>query len=224
MSEPLRVIIADDEAIVRRGLRLMLEAEPDLEVVGEATDGAEAVRLAGAGPVDVVLMDIRMPGLDGIEATRLIGSRAHVLVLTTYDLDQNLYLALRAGACGFLLKTAPPEELVHAVRVVARGDALVEATVLRRLLDAFVKRPPPGVERQLPGLSEHERDVLRLMAVGRSNAEIAATLFISEGTTKTHVASILAKLGARDRVQAVIAAYESGFVVPGQTSGPDAAR
>ena len=220
---PLTVVIADDEAVVRAGLRLILEAQPDLSVVGEAGDGAQAVRVAGETSPDVVLMDIRMPGMDGIEATRRLADRSRVLILTTYDLDENLYLAVQAGASGFLLKTSAPEDLVHGVRVVARGDALVEPVVLRRLLDDFVRRPPPGIELPtiVASLSERERDVLTLLAAGLSNAEIAARLYVSEGTAKTHVAHVLAKLRVRDRVQAVVLAYESGFVRPGESrNGP----
>ncbi|RHW28319.1 DNA-binding response regulator [Nocardioides immobilis] len=213
----IRVVIADDEAIVRHGLRLILDSQDDLEVVGEAADGVEAVRLVRQGDVDVVLMDLRMPHLGGIEATRLVADHARVLVLTTYDLDDNLYRAVQAGACGFLLKTSPPEDLVHAVRVVARGDALLEPIMLTRLLQEFVRQPPPGTAVPEPflTLSDRELDVLRLVAVGLTNAEIAARLHVSAGTVKTHVASILAKLGVRDRIQAVVACYESGFVRPG---------
>ena len=221
-SEPVRVVIADDEAIVRHGLRLILERADGIEVVGEAANGAEAVDVTARAQPHVVLMDVRMPVLDGIEATRRITKgHAHVLVLTTYDLDENLYLALRAGACGFLLKTSPPEDLVHAVRVVARGDALVEPTITRRLLAEFVDRPPPTAvtPAAVEPLSEREREVLRLLATGRSNLEIAQELYVGEGTVKTHVASILAKIGVRDRVQAVVVAYESGFVRPGSGSG-----
>lgn len=218
-SGPIRIVIADDEAIVRRGLRLTLDAQPDLSVVAEAANGDEAVRVVAEHEPDVALVDIRMPVLDGIEVTRRIAARTKVLILTTYDLDENLYRAIRAGARGFLLKTAPPEDLLHGVRVVARGDALVASGILRRLIDEFVSRPPPGAEDHVPPavarLSEREREVLRLLAQGLSNAEIGERLFVSEGTTKTHVANVLTKLGVRDRVQAVILAYESGFVRPG---------
>jgi DNA-binding NarL/FixJ family response regulator len=218
----IRVVIADDEAIVRHGLRLILDHAPGIAVVGEAANGREAVEIAATSHPDVVLMDVRMPVLDGIEATRRITTgAAQVLILTTYDLDENLYLALRAGACGFLLKTSGPDDLVHAVRVVARGDALVEPKITRRLLAEFLDRPPPlgaAVPEAVSSLSEREREVLRLLAAGRSNAEIGADLFVSEGTAKTHVASILSKLGVRDRVRAVIAAYECGFVRPGNSS------
>jgi DNA-binding NarL/FixJ family response regulator len=217
----VRVVIADDEAIVRHGLRLILDRAEGLEVVGEAGDGATAVDVTARTEPDVVLMDVRMPVVDGIEATRrIVKGRAHVLILTTYDVDENLYLALKAGACGFLLKTSPPEDLVHAVRVVARGDALVEPKITRRLLDEFVERPSyaeaPGV---IGALSDRERDVLRLLSAGRSNSEIASELFIGEGTVKSHVASTLSKLGVRDRVQAVVLAYESGFIRPGSSAG-----
>jgi DNA-binding NarL/FixJ family response regulator len=215
----VRVVIADDEAIVRHGLRLILDRADGIDVVGEAADGAAAVDVTARVQPHVVLMDVRMPVLDGIEATRRITKGpAHVLVLTTYDLDENLYLALRAGASGFLLKTSPPEDLLHAVRVVARGDALVEPAITRRLLADFVDRPPPvatGVPPAIASLSEREREVLRLLATGRSNGEIAGELVVGEGTIKTHVASILSKLGIRDRVQAVVLAYECGFVRPG---------
>jgi DNA-binding NarL/FixJ family response regulator len=217
-DDTITVVVADDEAIVRHGVRLILDHADCIEVVGEAADGRAAVELTASLRPDVVLMDIRMPDLDGIEATRRITvGPSQVLILTTYDLDENLYLAMRAGACGFLLKTSPPEDLVHAVRVVARGDAMVEPSITRRLLAEFLDRPPVSVG--LPGpvavLSNRERDVLHQMTLGRSNAEIAGVLFLSEGTVKSHVASILAKLGVRDRVQAVIAAFDCGFARPG---------
>jgi DNA-binding NarL/FixJ family response regulator len=216
---PITVVIADDESLVRHGLRLILSNADGIEVVAEAADGAVAIRKASETTPDVVLMDVRMPILDGIEATRRIvaAGRARVLILTTYDLDENLYLALKAGASGFLLKTSPPEDLVHAVRVVARGDALVEPRITKRLLEAFVDRPPPtaGPPPEVADLSDREREVLALIAGGRSNAEIAAELFLSEGTVKTHVARVLSKLGVRDRVQAVVVAFNCGFVRPG---------
>ena len=212
----LRVLVADDEAITRRGLRLILEHADGVSVVGEAADGAEAVRLTRELGPDIVLMDIRMPRMDGLAATeRVVRLGARVLVLTTYDVDENLYRAFRAGASGFLLKTAHPEDLVHAVRVVARGDALLEPGISRRLIERFVatsgQRPEPA---WVARLTDREQQVLRLMARGESNAEIAAEVHLSEATVKTHVTGILTKLGVRDRLQAVVAAYESGFVVP----------
>lgn len=214
------VLIVDDQTLVRRGFRLILEAEADISAVGEAADGVEAVEAASRLKPDVVLMDIRMPILDGIEATRQIteatqGTR--VLILTTFDIDEYVYEALRAGASGFLLKDAPPEELVHAVRVVAAGDALLAPSVTRRVIEDYTKRPtritapPAGLE----ALTEREMDVLRAMARGLSNAEIAQELFLAETTVKTHVGRVLMKLALRDRVQAVVLAYEAGVVSPG---------
>jgi DNA-binding NarL/FixJ family response regulator len=217
----IRVLLADDQAVVRGGLRMILDSQADLEVVGEAETGDGAISLARETAPDVVLMDIRMPDLDGIEATRRLltaaDNRARILILTTYDLDEYLYEAIRAGASGFLLKTAEPEELINGVRTVASGDALVAPEITRRLLEEFARRPPPGtvVPESLADLTERELDVLRLVARGRSNAEIAAALFLSPGTVKTHVGHVLAKLGARDRTQAVVVAYESGLVRPG---------
>jgi DNA-binding NarL/FixJ family response regulator len=213
----LRVLVVDDEAITRRGLRLILDHAPGLEVVGEAGDGAEAVSRTRELSPDVVLMDIRMPGTDGLEATGpVVALGARVLVLTTYDADENLYRAFRAGAGGFVLKTAHPDDLVHAVRVVARGDALLEPGISRRLIERFVQPAPARREPLWAGqLTERERDVLRLMARGRSNAEIARELFLSEATVKTHVAGVLTKLRVRDRLQAVVAAYETGYVQAG---------
>ena len=212
----LRVLVADDEAITRRGLRMILDHADGLEVVGEAADGAEAVRLARERGPDVVLMDIRMPGMDGLAATEpVVRAGAKVLILTTYDVDENIYRAFRAGASGFLLKTAHPEDLVHAVRVVARGDALLEPGISRRLIERFVAAPTDRPEPAWASrLTEREREVLLLMARGLSNAEIAAEVHLSEATVKTHVAGVLAKLGVRDRLQAVVAAYDSGFVRP----------
>ena len=218
---PLRLLIVDDQALVRAGFRKLLESEEGFEVVGEAADGIEAVaEVRRLGP-DVVLMDIRMPRLDGIEATRRIaaGGRPAVLVLTTYDLDEYVFEALQAGASGFLLKDAPPDDLVAAVRTVARGDALLAPSVTRRLIAEFTSRKRPDPEAALPPLTQRETDVLKLVARGMSNAEIAATLFLGEATVKTHVGSLLAKLHCRDRVQAVVRAYESGLVAPGRSGG-----
>lgn len=222
----IRVLLADDQALVRAGLRMILESRADLTVVGEAADGAEAIALAQQRSPDVVLMDIRMPGVDGIEATRRLaggGNRARVLILTTFDLDDHVYESFRAGASGFLIKNAPPEQLVAAVRTVAAGEALLGPTVTRRLIEQFVARPRVGasLSTRLGDLSPRERDVLRLIASGRSNAEIASDLFVSQGTVKTHVTRILTKLGLRDRVQAVVLAYEIGLVQPGDNGGFD---
>lgn len=206
------VLIADDEAIVRRGIRLLLDAAPGIRVLGEVDNGRDAVLATRELRPDVVLMDIRMPGTDGITATpAVVRAGARVLVLTTYDLDENLYRAFRAGAGGFVLKTAHPDDLVHAVRVVARGDALVEPGVTRRLVERFAGRPQ-GQPEWAARLSVREREVLDLMADGRSNAEIAGVLHLSGATVKTHVASVLAKMGVRDRLQAVVAAYTSGYL------------
>ncbi|RIX27756.1 response regulator [Amnibacterium setariae] len=218
----IRVLIADDQAMVRAGFAALLGAQPDLEVVGQAADGAEAVRIAAETRPDVVLMDIRMPVLDGIEATRtILASGAEplprVVVLTTFDVDDYVLEALRAGASGFLLKDALPDDLVEAVRVVARGDALLAPSVTRRLIARFAARPTGrgAVDSDLEVLTEREREVLREIAQGRSNAEIAVVLFIAEQTVKSHVSRVLTKLGLRDRAQAVVVAYESGLVVPG---------
>jgi DNA-binding NarL/FixJ family response regulator len=215
----IRVLLADDQALVRAGFRMILGAEPGIEVVGEAADGAEAVALASELDPDVVLMDVRMPGLDGIEATRRLGQAgigARVLVLTTFDLDEYVYAAVRAGASGFLLKDAPREQLVTAVRTVARGEALLAPAITQRLIERFIARPAPArVAPALSELSAREVEVLRLLARGLSNAEIAAALFLGEATVKTHLARIFAKLDLRDRVQAVVFAYESGLVEPG---------
>jgi DNA-binding NarL/FixJ family response regulator len=214
----IRVLLADDQALVRSGLRLILETKDDIDVVGEAADGREAVELAAVTSPDVVLMDIRMPELDGIEATRTIVARdpaARVLVLTTFDLDEYAVRAIRAGASGFLLKDAPPAQLIDAVRVIADGDALLAPTVTRRLLDRFARAlddgsPPPALDE----LTGRELEILRLVAQGLSNAEIAERLVVGETTVKSHVSSILRKLRLRDRVQAVIAAYDAGLVRP----------
>jgi DNA-binding NarL/FixJ family response regulator len=221
----IRVVIADDQAVVRGGLRMILESEEDIEVAGEAADGRQALDLVRELDPDLVLMDIRMPTLDGIEATRRlvsIGGRARVLVLTTYDLDENVYDALKAGAAGFLVKTDSPARLVQAVRIVAAGEALLAPDITRRLVDRFVTGPRPNTPAppELAELSPREREVLRLVASGQSNAEIAATLFVSEGTVKTHVARILSKLGLRDRVQVVVFAYERAIIEPGVQSNP----
>ena len=216
----IRVLIADDQALVRAGFRAILEAEDDLDVVGEAAGGRDAVALAHETEPDVVLMDIRMPDLDGIEATRRLlkaESPPKVLMLTTFDLDEYLYEAMRAGASGFLLKDVPRDQLVAGVRTIAAGDALLAPALVRRLVKDFVRRPAPGttVPAELEALSDRELDVLRLVAGGLSNAEIAQELFVSETTVRTHVGHILAKLGVRGRVQAVVLAYESGLVTPG---------
>jgi DNA-binding NarL/FixJ family response regulator len=219
----IRLLIVDDQALVRTGFRMILEAEPDLEIVAEAADGLEALAAADRFTVDVALMDIRMPNLDGIEATRRLverSPRTHVLMLTTFDLNEYVYEALRAGAAGFLLKDAPPEQLVDAIRVVASGEALLAPSITRRVIEEFVRRPPPaeGLPERVSALTAREVEVLRLIARGRSNAEIAGDLFLGETTVKTHVARILQKLGLRDRVQAVVLAYETGLVSPGDTA------
>jgi DNA-binding NarL/FixJ family response regulator len=215
----VRVVIADDQALMRGGFRMILDAEDDLEVVGEAIDGADAVRTFTRLHPDVVVMDVRMPSMDGIEATRRITAAdagAKILILTTFDLDEYVYDALRAGASGFLLKDRPPEELVAAVRVVASGDALLSPSITRRLIIEFASRPQaPPSPAGLDELTDREREVLLLMAEGASNAEIAQRLFVAETTVKTHVAHVLRKLDLRDRAQAVVFAYESGLVQPG---------
>ncbi len=219
MSTPVRVLIADDQALVRKGLRMILEVEPELEVVGEAADGAQAVTAARDTRPDVVLMDVRMPGMDGLEATRrlLVGDDQdpHVIILTTFDLDDYVYEALRAGASGFILKDMPPEQLVAAIHTVAQGESLLSPVITRRLIEAFVQRPPDGARTAPPALhllTPREAEILRLIARGLSNAEIAAAAFVSEPTVKTHVARILMKLGLRDRVQVVVYAYEHRLV------------
>jgi DNA-binding NarL/FixJ family response regulator len=214
----IRILIADDQPVVRLGFSAMCAAQPDMEVAGAAGDGREAVRLAASQPVDVALMDIRMPVLNGIDATRQLKSlpaAPYVLVLTTFDLDEYVYEALRAGASGFLLKDAVPAQILEAIRVVAAGDALLAPQVTRRLIAEFATRarlsPPPG----LSALTPREGEVFRLLARGLTNTEIAARLHLAEQTVKSHVSAILMKLGLRDRVQAVVLAYESGLVVPG---------
>lgn len=217
--EPTTVLIVDDQQLMRVGLRMVLDSHKDISVVGEAGDGAAAVRAAQQLHPAVVLMDIRMPVLDGVEATRQIvrAERSKVLVMTTFDLDEYALAALRAGASGFLLKDTPPEQLVAAVRSVASGDSVVSPSVTRRLLDRFVAAAPELVTdtSALDVLTDREREVLEHMARGRSNAEIAEALFLSEATIKSHVGKVLAKLGLRDRVQAVVLAYETGMVRPG---------
>jgi DNA-binding NarL/FixJ family response regulator len=216
----IRVLIADDQALVRGGFRMILEAQKDIEVVGEASDGREAVSQARELAADVVLMDIRMPELDGLEATRLLveaDDSPRVLMLTTFDLDEYLYEAMKAGASGFLLKDVRPEQLAEAVRVVAAGDALLAPAITRRLIEDFVRRPAPGSgpPAELSQLTDRELQVLKLIARGLSNAEIASALFLSEATVKTHITHVLTKLNLRDRVQAVVLAYESGLVLAG---------
>jgi DNA-binding NarL/FixJ family response regulator len=215
----VRVLIADDQALVRGGFRMILEAKEDMVVVGEAGDGAEAVALVEELQPDVVLMDVRMPDMDGIEATRRIaasGSSARIVILTTYDVDEYVFAALRAGASGFLLKDVRPPELAEAIRVVARGDALLAPGVTRRLLDRFAGVLPDDAARpaDLDELTDREVEVLRFVALALSNAEIAARLVLTEATVKTHVSSVLRKLGLRDRVQAVVFAYDVGLVRP----------
>jgi DNA-binding NarL/FixJ family response regulator len=217
----IKVLLADDHALVRNGLRGMLDAQDDIEVVGEAEDGAEAVDRAIELRPDVVVMDIRMPKLDGIEATRRLmqqGDAApRVMVLTTFDLDEYVYKALEAGAGGFMLKDAPPGQLAEAIRTVAAGDSLLAPAVTKRLVERFVARPPAETVRseRFDELTERELEVLKLITKGLSNAEIGERLFLSEATVKTHVTRVLSKLGVRDRVQAVVLAYESGLVHPG---------
>ena len=217
----ISVLIADDQDLVREGLRMLLEAEPDLAVVGEAGDGGQALDRARLLDPDVILMDVRMPGINGIEATsRLVqaGSRARILMLTTFNLDEYVYHALKAGASGFLLKDATREQLADAVRTVAAGDSLLAPAITRRLIDDFCRGPAPGAATaSVAGpLTERELEVVKLVAQGLSNAEVAARLYLSEATVKSHVARVLAKLGLRDRVQVVVYAYEHGIVRPGR--------
>jgi DNA-binding NarL/FixJ family response regulator len=219
----ISILLADDQPMLRMGFRLVLDAQPDMRVVGEAGDGAAAVRLAVSQHPDVVLMDVRMPGMDGIEATRRIAAGAgpaRVLILTTFDLDEYAYAGLRAGASGFLLKDVPPPDLLSAIRAVASGDAVVAPSVTRRLLDTFLPHLPgpagsAGAPPEVATLTTREREILIEVAGGLSNAEIAARLVLSEATVKTHVGRVLSKLGLRDRVQAVVYAYEHGLVRPG---------
>jgi DNA-binding NarL/FixJ family response regulator len=228
VTTPIRIAIVDDQGMVRAGFRSLLADEPDIEVVGEASNGEDALEIVSELLPDVTLMDIRMPVLDGLAATRELVSRGvatRVLVLTTFDLDEYVFEALRAGASGFLLKDAPAEELAAAIRIVAAGDSLLAPGVTRRVIDAFVDRPAPrpeSADARLAELTPRELEVLGLLARGMSNQDIGSTLFVSEGTTKTHVSNVLTKLGLRDRVQAVIYAYEHGVVVAGD--GPARSR
>ena len=208
----IRVVVVDDQQIVREGFGALLNTQPDIEVVGTAADGAEALRVCAAHAPDVVLMDVRMPVMDGIEATRQLDAK--VLVLTTFDLDEYVYDALTAGASGFLLKDVPAEKLFDAVRVIAAGEALLAPSITRRLIDEFARQRPRPKPSSLGDLTPRETEVLRLIAEGLSNAEIAARLVVSDETVKTHVSRVLFKLGLRDRTQAVITAYESGLVTP----------
>jgi len=220
----IRVLVVDDQALVRAGFRMILEAEGDIEIAGEAADGNEAIAEARRLEPDVVLMDVRMPELDGIEATRRLveeGIETKVVMLTTFDMDEYVYEALKVGASGFLLKDVPPEQLVAGIRSVASGDALLAPVVTRRMIEEFVRRPPESVRAariELTELTERELEVLRQIARGLSNSEIAKELFVSDATVKTHVAHILTKLRLRDRVQAVVFAYESGIVQPGASA------
>jgi DNA-binding NarL/FixJ family response regulator len=217
----IKIVLADDQPLVRGGFRLILEAEQDIDVIGEASDGEEAVAVTRELQPDLVLMDVQMPKVDGLEATRRIaqdaGIRSRVLILTTFEQDDYVFEALRAGASGFMLKNAAPEELVRAVRVVAAGEALLAPSITRRLIAEYAQRAAPRKnDAGLEQLTERELEVLRLLATGKSNAELASHLYLGEGTVKTHVSHVLGKLGLRDRVQAVVFAYESGVVEPGE--------
>jgi DNA-binding NarL/FixJ family response regulator len=217
----ISVLLVDDQAMVRAGFRMILEAEDDIVVVGEASDGDQGVVAARQHRPDVVLMDVQMPRMDGLEATsRIVGEPglgSRVVILTTFERDDYVFEALRAGASGFLLKNAPPEDLVHAVRVVAAGDALLAPSVTRRVIEEYARRPAPRSNgADLHRLTEREREVLSLLATGKSNSELAAHLYLGEGTIKTHVSNVLTKLGLRDRMQAVVFAYESGLIEPGR--------
>ncbi len=214
----IRVLVADDQALVRSGFRMILDERPDLELTGEAENGAQALELAKELDPDVILMDVRMPELDGVEATKRLvaaGTRARILVLTTFDLDEYVYASIRAGASGFLLKDVQPDELADAIRVVAAGNSLFGPAATQRLLDRFAERNEPTQLRSLDALTDREHEILELLAHGLSNAEIAERLYLSETTVKTHVSAVLRKLGVRDRVQAVIAAYEAGIARAG---------
>ena len=214
----VRVLVVDDQPLVRSGFRMILDERDDLELVGEAADGEQGIELARELDPDVILMDVRMPNLDGVEATRRLveaGTRARILVLTTFDLDEYVYAAVRSGASGFLLKDVEPTELVDAIRVVAAGNSLFGPAATQRLVERFAGTPEPLNEGALERLTEREREILRLLAGGLSNAELAEKLFLSETTVKTHVSAVLRKLGVRDRVQAVIASYDAGLVRPG---------
>ncbi len=217
----IRVVLVDDQALIRTGLKMILESENDIEIVGEAADGEQGIVTTRQLRPDVVLMDIQMPRMNGLEATsRIVQESAipsRIVILTTFERDEYVFDALRAGASGFLLKNSPSAELVHAVRVVAAGDALLAPSVTRKVIEGFIARPESGTNRaDLDRLTSRETEVLRLLATGKSNSELAAHLFVGEGTIKTHVSSVLTKLGLRDRMQAVIFAYESGLIEPGQ--------
>ena len=220
----IRVLVADDQSVVRAGFRLLLSSKEDIDVVAEASNGLEAVEKAARFDPDVVLMDIRMPELDGLEATRRIlaaDRSARILILTTFDLDEYVYEALKAGASGFVLKDDPPEQLIAAIQTVAAGDALLSPKITRRVIREFARAPRPAPPKELAELSERERDVFRLIARGLSNAEIGQKLYISETTVKKHVTHILSKLGLRDRVQAVVLAYQTGFFEAEPSTGSD---
>jgi DNA-binding NarL/FixJ family response regulator len=217
----VRVLLVDDQALIRTGFKMILESESDIEVIGEAGDGRQAISLARSATPDVILMDVQMPTMGGLEATGRIVQDAsipsRIVILTTFERDDYVFEALRAGASGFLLKNSPPEDLVHAVRVVAAGDALLAPSVTRTVIEGFVQRRTRRIdESELRRLTERETEILRLLATGKSNSELAAYLFLGEGTIKTHVSSVLTKLGLRDRMQAVIFAYESGLIEPGE--------